>query len=174
MGGRRRDAAVRGGPTRRALLGGGAALGGTLLLAAGCGDAGAPEEPPDAELATLRTAIATETSLIELYTAARKAEPGLARKLRGPLRHHQSHLARLNSRIADASPSPSPSASAGASTAPPRLPEGAGGVLHALRRAERAASEERTRQLARVSPSLAQLMASIAACEYAHVSTLSH
>ena len=175
MGGRRRDAAVDNGPTRRALLGGGAALGGTLLLATGCGDAGEASEPPDAELATLRKSIATEAALIALYDAARRAQPGLARRLRGPLHHHQSHLARLNSRIADASPSPSPSGSASpGKSAAPRLPHGTDGVLHALRRAERAASEERTGQLARVSPSLAQLLASIAACEYAHLATLSH
>jgi len=154
--------------TRRSLLGG-TVLGGTLLLAVGCADPDGAAEPPDAELATLRTAIATEASLIALYDAARTAEPGLARRLRPPLHHHQSHLARLNSRIAEASPSPSPSKT----PAKPQLPNGPHAVLRALRQAERAASEERTRQLARVSPSLAQLLASIAACEYAHLGSLS-
>jgi hypothetical protein len=174
LGGERRDAAFHGFPTRRSLLGG-VVLGGTLLAVAGCADPSAPAEPPDAELATLHTAIATEAALIQVYDAARKAQPGLARRLRGPLHHHQSHLARLNSRIADASPSASasPSPSASASTAKPRLPRGGAAVLRALRAAERAASDERTRQLARVSPSLAQLLASIAACEYGHVAALS-
>jgi hypothetical protein len=148
-------------------------LGGTLLAVAGCADPSAPAEPPDAELATLRTAIATEAALIQMYDAARKAQPGLARRLRGPLHHHQSHLARLKSRIADASPSASPSPSASAPPAKPRLPRGGAAVLRALRAAERAASDERTRQLARVSPSLAQLLASIAACEFGHVAALS-
>jgi hypothetical protein len=148
-------------------------LGGTLLAVAGCADPSAPAEPPDAELATLRTAIVTETALIQMYDAARKAQPGLARRLRAPLHHHQSHLARLNSRVADASPSASPSPSASAPPAKPRLPRGNAAVLHALRAAERAASDERTRQLARVSPSLAQLLASIAACEFGHVAALS-
>lgn len=144
-------------------------VGGTLVFAVGCADPNAAEEPPNAELATLRTAIATEAALIELYNAARREQPALARRLRAPLHHHQSHLARLNSRVAEASPSPSPSKT----PAQPRLPNGAGAVLRALRKAERAASAERTRQLARVSPSLAQLLASIAACEYAHIAALS-
>lgn len=155
--------------TRRSLLGS-TVLGGTLLFGAGCADPNAAEEPPDVELATLRTAIATEESLIALYNAARKAEPRLAGRLRPQLHHHQSHLARLNSRVAEASPSPSPTKAA---PKPPRLPNGSGAVLRALRKAERAASQERTRHLARVSPSLAQLLASIAACEYAHLGTLS-
>lgn len=141
------------------------------MFAAGCADPDGPEEPPDAELATLRTAIATEASLIALYEAARKAAPGLAGRLHPPLRHHQSHLARLNSRIAEASPSPSPTPTP--TPKPPRLPASSAAVLNELRKAERAASERLTGQLARVSPSLAQLLASIAACEYAHLGTLS-
>lgn len=158
------------GLTRRSLLGG-TVLGGSLVLAAGCADPDGPKEPPDAELATLRTAIATETALIALYDAARKAAPGLARRLRPPLHHHQSHLARLKSRVAEASPSPSPTPTP--TPKPPRLPAGSAAVLNELRKAERAASEQLTGQLARVSPSLAQLLASIAACEYAHLGTLS-
>ena len=155
--------------TRRSLLGG-TVLGGTLLFAVGCADPDGAAEPPDAELATLRTAIATEAALIALYAAASRDEPSLTRRLRPQLHHHQSHLARLNSRLAEASPAPSPSTTP---SSPPRLPNGATAVLRTLRQAERAASEERTRQLARVSPSLAQLLASIAACEYAHLGPLS-
>lgn len=154
--------------TRRSLLGG-TVLGGTLAFAVGCADPDGPEEPPDAELATLRTAIATEAALIALYEAAHKAAPRLAGRLHPPLRHHQSHLARLNSRVAEASPTPTPTPT----PKPPRLPASSAAVLNELRKAELAASDQLTGQLARVSPSLAQLLASIAACEYAHLGTLS-
>jgi len=156
--------------TRRSLLGG-TVLGGTLLFAVGCADPNGADEPPDAELSTLRAAVASETALIALYNAAREASPALSRRLRPPLHHHQSHLARLKSRIQEASPAPSPTRTP--TPAPPKLPAGSAAVLAELRKAEHAASDRLTRQLARVSPSLAQLLASIAACEYGHLEALS-
>ncbi len=83
------------------------------------------------------------------------------------LAEHTAHLAVLRSRLvlpprlATASPEPSPT--------PPALPAQRGAALTALAQAEQAAVTRLTSQLLTVPPPLAQLMASIAASEAAHV-----
>ncbi|MFD0479332.1 hypothetical protein ACFQ0B_72575 [Nonomuraea thailandensis] len=77
---------------------------------------------------------------------------------------HQAHLNELRKHIpaGSAPPSPSPSATASAGKA----------SLSRLRELERAAAAERPRQLGGVSPGVAQLIASIGACEAAHAVAL--
>jgi hypothetical protein len=84
---------------------------------------------------------------------------------------HQAHLAELRKHVTtaaspSASPSVSPSASPSASSSPSKI------SLSKLRELERKAAALRPRQLAGVSPGVAQLIASIGACEAAHVVAL--
>src|SRR6266568_2869131 len=157
------------GPTadrsRRAVLAA-AAASLPLLAVAGCKGIGALATPPRPapDVALLRAAIARS--------------PGLAAGLR-PLRaEHRLHLAEFRSRLivppgsaaaSAASPAPASSgASPGASGAPART----AAAISFLQGAERVAAAELLRRLTAVSPSLAQLMASVAASEATHVAAL--
>jgi len=160
------------GPTRRSVLGTtllGGMAGAAVPLVSGCGGQATAAQPPDRELATLRTVIAAEQRLVTLYATALHAEPRMADTLRRPLRHHRTHLSQLRGRLAGATPSPSGSADPHPAD---ELPHGSTAIRHALRTAEHDAWQERTKQLMNVSPSFAQLLASIAACEYSHISAL--
>jgi hypothetical protein len=168
--------------SRRALLRGGA-IGLAAATAAGCGSGGdrppAASAPPDPETLLLRELIAEKERMVALYRAAVSTGPR-AERLRAFLEHHEAHLAELRRRSSDpvreplaagtptpsgatvmATPSPTPAASAGAPT------------LRALREAERDAAATRPGQLDAASPALAQLIASIGACEAAHALALS-
>ncbi|MGJ6960905.1 hypothetical protein ACSDR0_03265 [Streptosporangium sp. G11] len=154
--------------SRRALLRGGA-LGVAAVTVAGC----AAEErvppvaaPPDPETLLLRELIAGKERTVALYAAASaRLEPFRQR--------HEAHLAELRRRLppapasAAATPAPSPTPSPSGSAA-----QGATSV-RALRDLERKAAALRTRQIEGVSPPLAQLLASIGACEAAHALALS-
>ncbi len=72
----------------------------------------------------------------------------------------------LPPRLATAKPKPSPT--------PPPLPSGRHAILASLAAAETAASDQLIRWLASAPPALAQLLASIAASEAAHVVVLGH
>jgi hypothetical protein len=93
-------------------------------------------------------------------------------EVEGILRQHQAHLAQLKSRLvlpqrlATAKPRPSPT--------PPPVPSGRHAILAELTTAEATASDRLIGWLADVPPALAQLMASIAASEAAHVVLLGH
>lgn len=155
--------------TRRSVLAAAMAL---PLAAAGCrgiGGLGTPPRPlPD--VAVLRDAIAGETRLISRYTAILAAVPTMAATLRPILDQHQAHLARLKARLVlpgaagGASPSPRESASRLAGQVP-----GTPAAAQAyLRGAEQGAAQALLRHLVAASPSLAQLLASIAASESTH------
>jgi hypothetical protein len=109
--------------------------------------------------------------------AGRTRSASLAARLR-PLRgEHRLHLAQLRSRLivppasaAAASPSPSPSGQS--PSGPGSGPAGTAAAISYLQAAEHAAATTLLRQLAAVSPSLAQLMASVAASEATHVTAL--
>src|SRR6266571_2799205 len=184
----RREDSVTGGPgtagtgagrSRRAVLAATAAS--TALLAvAGCKGVGALATPPRPapDVALLRAAIAAEELMIARYDAVIARSPGLAAGLR-PLRaEHRLHLAEFRSRLivppgsaaaSAASPAPASSgASPGASGAPART----AAAISFLQGAERVAAAELLRRLTAVSPSLAQLMASVAASEATHVAAL--
>lgn len=170
------------GPTadrsRRAVLAA-AAASLPLLAVAGCKGIGALATPPRPapDVALLRAAIAAEELMIARYDAVIARSPGLAAGLR-PLRaEHRLHLAEFRSRLiappgsaaaSAASPAPASSgASPGASGAPART-----AAISFLQGAERVAAADLLRRLTVVSPSLAQLMASVAASEATHVAAL--
>jgi len=160
-----------------------------LLSTAGCrsSDVFAGPDPLAArpslspEVITLQAVIAAEESLIHLYEAAIGSAPGATartRRLEPLLAHHEQHLAQLRARLVlppgtpqvQASPSTAPGA---AGTAPGAA--GASGVrvtTARLRAAERASAAGLVRRLATVEPALAQLFASIAACDATHVQAL--
>jgi hypothetical protein len=158
-------------PRRRVLAASAAALP-ALLATAGCRSsdafagpdplAGRPALSPD--VITLQEVIAAERAMIALYQAAVNGGMWPARALEGLLAQHRQHLGRLQARLVlppgwgSASPSPSP--------APARV------TIAQLRTAERASATDLVRRLVSVPPALAQLLASIAACDATHVVAL--
>lgn len=139
------------------------------LLASGCSGItvlGTPPRPlPD--VATARHAIASERDLIAHYTSVLAAMPALAAQLRPLLADHTDHLARLRGRLAGPQATAGPKA-AGPAGGRPRVPPTQAAALAGLRTAEEAASASLLAQLQAASPSLAQLLASIAASEASH------
>ena len=162
---------MRAEPTRRALLGAAAAS----ALLAGCKGITAlgplPRVVPD--VVTLEHAITAEELMIARYEAAQgavTADASVTAVVSGLLAQHREHLTALRSRLVlperlvSAKPKPNP-------TAPPPA-TGTRQVLAELAAAERTASDTLARQLLDVPGPLAQLMASIAASEAAHVVVL--
>ncbi|WP_031163121.1 hypothetical protein [Streptosporangium roseum] len=153
--------------SRRALLRGGA-LGVAAVAVAGCA-AEEPEplraEPPDPETVLLRQLIAGKEQTVALYASTASA------KLAPFGKRHEAHLAELRRRLPpDATPAP---ASPGAPSPSPSGSPGAKASVRSLQRLEQRAAALRPRQLDGVSPALAQLIASIGACEAAHAVALS-
>lgn len=158
----------------------GAAAAAVAMTAAGCAEE--PEhqraEPPDPETVLLRQLIADKERIIGLYASASSA------KLLPFRRRHEAHLAELRRRLppaargAGASAPPAPSGDAAAPPGPSET--SASGTpapeprasLRSLRTAERQAAGSRPRQAEGASPALAQLVASIGACEAAHAVAL--
>ena len=164
--------------TRRAVLAATAASL-PLLALSGCKGVGALATPPRPapDVAVLKAAIAAEEVMIARYDAVITRSARLAGSLR-PLRaEHQSHLVQLRSRLivppGSAAASPSPSRSGRAAAGPGPVPAGAAAAILYLQAAERHAASTLLHQLIAVSPSLAQLMASVAASEATHVAALS-
>ncbi|MFI6601238.1 hypothetical protein ACIBHX_33755 [Nonomuraea sp. NPDC050536] len=115
-----------------------------------------PTLDPDGVL--LRELIADKERTVALYTTL--IDAGAAKLV--PFRdRHRAHLAELHRRSTDAGklPTATPSHS-------PKV------SLTRLRDVERRAAALRPRQIAGVSPALAQLVASIGACEAAHAIAL--
>ena len=134
--------------------------------------AGPPRLAPD--VITLQAVIAAEHTMIQLYQAAIGGDRAAARTrgLEPLLAEHQQHLTRLRARLIvppGASPSPGGSASPSpgvAGSVPP------GVTIARLRAAERTSAADLVRRLGTVEPALAQLFASIAACDATHVAAL--
>jgi hypothetical protein len=152
-----------------------ALFGGTAALA-GCSKPSPQKVVPHPDVAVLLGAIATEEQLIALYESTRKSHPELSRRIDPLLAHHREHLTVLRRHYRpgtasgnDAEDTGSPAGRVGASSAP-------GGsrrqALAALRAAERKAAAARTADMARAAPGMAQLFASIAACETGHLAWL--
>jgi hypothetical protein len=140
------------------------------LFAAACKGIGALGTPPKPlpDVAVLRDAISAEQVMIARYRAAISASAGLAATLTPLLDQHVAHLATLRSRLivpAGARSSPSPAKS---SSAPPQVPGTPAAALTALEAAENNAASSLVTRLDVASPSLAQLLASIAASEASH------
>jgi len=142
------------------------------LLAAGCKGVGALGTPPLPlpDVAVLDHAITAEKLMIARYHAAISGAPAQSALLAPLLAQHQAHLARLRSRLLDpraasqaSSPSPRGAAPPGSSAT-----SGLAVTLAALQAAEQDAASALVRHLAEVTPSFAQLLASIAASEASH------
>ncbi len=155
------------------MLGGAVAAGlaGLPALTACTSDKTAAPPTPSPDVAVLTGAIATEQRLIALYGAVIAAHPGLSARLNPLLAHHQAHLTALRAYYRPAtgvkSASPSPTA-----TPSPTAPSGTAASLAALRGAEQAADTARARDVTKVPAALAQLFASIGACEAGHATLL--
>ncbi|WP_433511233.1 hypothetical protein ACQP2T_46515 [Nonomuraea sp. CA-143628] len=146
--------------SRRAVLAGGAAA----AALSGCDASDTPQPSPtpseDPERVLLRQLIADKEHTIALYSAL---IAGGATKLTPFRDRHQAHLDELRKRL------PSGSSSSPAPKTPAPAPKTS---VSRLREAERRSAALRVRQLAGVSPQLAQLIASIGACEAAHALAL--
>jgi hypothetical protein len=158
------------GATRRSVLAAAASL---PLVAAGCskgiGALGTPPRPsPD--VAVLRDAIDGETLMISRYNAVLTAVPALAGSLRPLLQQHHEHLARLRARLIEprGGSQPQHTPSAAAATAGPPAPGTPAAAQNYLRLAEQTAASTLLGKITTVPPSLAQLLASIAASEATH------
>jgi hypothetical protein len=147
-----------------------------LLAVTGCQGVGALAAPPRAapDVAVLRAVIAAEELMIARYDTVITRSASLAAGLR-PLRaEHRLHLAELRSRLIVPPGSQAAAAARPAHSRPAAAKPGNGpaAAISFLQGAERAAAANLLRHLAAVSPSLAQLMASIAASEATHVAAL--
>lgn len=157
--------------SRRALLAGGAAA----LTACSASKPPAPTTPAadSPETRLLRELIADKERTIALYTSL-IADGG--DKLVPFRDRHQAHLDELRKHVpggASAPATPPPAQASQASAAPSAAPSATPKPsLSRLRKVEDDAAELRTRQLATVSPGMAQLIASIGACEAAHAVAL--
>ncbi|MEV5497069.1 hypothetical protein AB0M50_16895 [Nonomuraea fuscirosea] len=155
--------------SRRALLAGGAAA--LTACSASGPDRPAAPAPDSPETVMLKGLIAEKERTIALYSSLIS---GGADKLVPFRDRHQAHLDELRRHVAVPSPpvaapgsaAPSPTATPTA-TAKARKPS-----LARLRELERKAAAGRARALGGLSPGVAQLVASIGACEAAHVVAL--
>jgi hypothetical protein len=164
---------VNGGATRRSVLT--ASLTAPLLAAAGCGAPTAAKPPAGSDVAILRAAIAAKKVMISLYLAVRALHPELSGRLDPLLADNNAHLAELQRRLIE--PAHRSSGRTGGRSPSPSPPPGYGSpvaALAALRSAERTAAAVHVGQLRTVTPSLAQLLASIAACEATHAAALAN
>lgn len=158
---------------RRALLRGAAVLG-AGAAAGGCASAGPADPPavpatPDPETRLLQRLIADKETTIALYRRAAAKHT----RLRAYQHRHEVHLAELRRHLPPsvAAVSPSPTTPAVPTASPSTDVEDVS--IDRLRALEREAAAARPAQLASVSPALAQLLASIGACEAAHALALS-
>ena len=116
----------------------------------------------------LLRAVAAEQNLIWIYANVMSVYSGLAATL-APLRaEHEAHLAQLRARVIEP-PGKQVQATA---TERPAVAATQAAALEQLRAAEQAAVTAQMDRLAAAPASLAQLYASIAACESTHVSVL--
>ncbi|MFC4906421.1 hypothetical protein [Actinomadura gamaensis] len=160
-------------PSRRALIGWSAALAlPAAPLLAGCGSV-APAKADTAGLPVLVAAITSEQDLVARYEAARSAHAELAWLLDPALAHHREHLAVLRRHYVSGSGN---RAGEGGRIPPsaPVAPPGGGprAVLAGLRQAETSAAARLTAAVAKVDAGLAQVLASIGACEAGHAEAL--
>ncbi|MDP4509445.1 hypothetical protein [Nonomuraea turcica] len=151
--------------SRRVLLAGGAAA----LTA--CNASGPPQPPaqaPDSpETLLLKDLIAEKERTIALYSSL---IAGGAQKLVPFRDRHQAHLDELRKHVKATASAPARLSASGSAT--PSASATPKTSLSRLRDLERKAAALRARQLASVSPGMAQLIASIGACEAAHAAAL--
>ncbi|MBO0829758.1 MAG: hypothetical protein J2P24_18465 [Streptosporangiales bacterium] len=135
--------------------------------------------PPDPDVVVTMRALAAEQALIDAYALFAERHGSLANRLAAFRRRHTAHREALHARLpVDASgrvvtPTPAAPATPSASASPetsssPRT----GDSLASLVAAEHAAAEDRLADALHASPTLAEVLASIGACEAAHVELL--
>lgn len=169
---------------RRALLGGAAAATLPVLLGA-CRPEATKSLAPLPDVSVVAAAIGQEEALIALYEAGLTAHPSLAERIEPVLAHHREHLTILrehlrpgtDGRTATPPPATAPPFAAGspgttASPGAPPIPQSVTRALSAFRTAERRAAAARVLDVDRVRPAVAQLLASIGACEVGHALAL--
>lgn len=125
--------------------------------------------PLSSEVRALLQAVTAEQNLIWVYKRTIAAYSALAPDLRALLAEHQAHLTQLRARVIE----PPGKTVPGTVTRKPAVPGTPATALARLGAAEHAASTAQLRRLAGASPAVAQLYASIAACEATHVTALS-
>lgn len=158
-------------PSRRELLAGTVAA---VALAAGCRPfvSAGDDEKRDPDIVTAEHAVAAEEELLAAYAAATRRHPDLRAPLAPFVHHHEEHRKALRARLpkrATASPSATPSPTPSRTR---RIPRSAKATLAQLVDAEHTAASGRVDAAIGASPTLAELLASIGACEAAHVKLL--
>ncbi|WP_061299964.1 hypothetical protein [Herbidospora cretacea] len=148
--------------SRRALLGAGAGL-----VLAGCAkgqeSASPPPSPsPDPQAVLLAGLIAGKEKLVTLYQQAALSDAKLAPALQPFQQRHLAHLAALRRHL----PKPGSPAATPTPVVDPEV------TVEALKEAERAAAASRPGQALAAVPVVAQLVASIGACEAVHAQAL--
>lgn len=141
-----------------------------FLALSGCKGPAVLSAPPHPSQQTqvLLDAVTAEQHLIWVYANVMSLYSGLAATL-APLRaEHEAHLAKLRARVIEPPGRPSPAAV----TPRPLIAGTQAAALQQLRAAEQAAVTAAMDRLAAAPASLAQLYASIAACESTHASVL--
>lgn len=133
----------------------------------------APPPGPSVSVRTLTAAIAAEESLVHTYQQVIARQPDLGAQLHPFLTQHQDHLAQLKNRLVVPPHVRTPSAAPATSGPPSPAPTSASAALTLLGQAEQSAAAAQLERLGRVPPSLAQLLASIAASEVTHAVALS-
>ena len=157
--------------TRRGVL---AAVMSLPLVATGCKGVGALGTPPrqQPDVAVVRDAIDAETLMISRYNAVLVAVPALAGPLDPLLQQHREHLARLRARLIEPNPASRPERPSTVAASPAGVPGTPAAARAYLRHAEQAAAQTLLGKLTAAPPSLAQLLASIAASEATHALVL--
>jgi hypothetical protein len=157
--------------TRRGVL---AAVMSLPLVATGCKGVGALGTPPrqQPDVAVVRDAIDAETLMISRYNAVLAAVPALAGSLDPLLQQHREHLARLRARLIEPSTASRPERPSTVAASPAGVPGTPAAARAYLRHAEQAAAQTLLGKLTAAPPSLAQLLASIAASEATHALVL--
>lgn len=161
-------------PTRRAALRGVGAAVASLYGLPGCTATPSEDDPPpgtikpDPDVAVVGRALAASADLAQRYQATITAFPDFASMLAPPAVEHAAHIAALDV----SGPNPSPGTQAPSGPSGPPVPPVPAEALDWLAAAERASAAARVADLLSASPSVARLLASIAASQAAHAALL--
>jgi hypothetical protein len=141
-----------------------------FLALTGCAGPSPLASPPplSADVRVLFGAASAEENLIYVYKRTLASYSALTPALAPLLAEHLAHLAQLRARIIEPPGKRVPHTV----TARPHIPATRTAAVALLRSAEQTANRAQLRRLASAPPSLAQLYASIAACEATHVTVL--
>jgi hypothetical protein len=153
--------------SRRALLGGAV----SAVALGGCAEERPRASAPRPDVAVLTAVIAAEQRLVALYEAVLQAHAGLGERLDPVLAHHREHLEVLRRYYIPGTGEAAATTTVSPVT-PPAVPGKSSQALELLRRVEGEAATARADDVQRVAPGMAQLLASIGACEAGHAAAL--